>query len=232
MLFNDDCLEILPGFADTADMIFADPPFNIGYKYDGYKDSRSNYVDWCQTWIKMCHNCLKTGGAFWLAIGDEYAAELTIAAKSVGFNLRNWIIWHYRFGTYCQKKFGRCHTHLLYFIKGTKANVFNPPRIESVRQQIGDKRASGAKIPSDVWEFPRVCGTFKERTGFHPCQMPESILERIILTSSLEDDIVLDPFSGSGTTLVVAQRLGRRWIGIEQSTEYCKGIRSRLCLES
>lgn len=229
MLFNADCLDVLPDLEDCADLIFADPPFNIGYKYSGYKDSRADYVQWCEKWIGMCYRCLKAGGAFWVAIGDEYAAELVVASKSAGFNMRNWVVWHYKFGTYCKKKFGRCHTHLLYFIKGKKANVFDPPRVESIRQQIGDKRASGAKIPGDVWEVSRVCGTFNERVGWHPCQMPESILERIILTSSVENDLIIDPFSGSGTTLVVASRLNRRWHGIEQSLEYCRGIRNRLC---
>ena len=75
--------------------------------------------------------------------------------------------------------------------------------------------------------MPRVCGTFKERTG-HPCQMPEAVLERIIRVASNPGDLVLDPFAGSGTTLAVAKRLGRQYLGIELSEEYAEAANDRL----
>src|SRR5262249_6916673 len=80
---------------------------------------------------------------------------------------------------------------------------------------------------TDTWYVSRVCGTFKERTG-HPCQMPEALLERIIRVASNPGDLVLDPFAGSGTTLVAAKRLGRRYLGIELSGEYADKVRQRL----
>ena len=83
------------------------------------------------------------------------------------------------------------------------------------------------RADTDTWCVSRVCGTFKERTG-HPCQMPEGVLERIVRVSSNEGDLVLDPFAGSGTTLAVARRLGRRYLGIELSREYAERIRERL----
>jgi len=226
-VLHNDCLQVLPTLKEV-DLIFADPPFNIGYVYDDYVDKRTDYVEWCHNWIQYCYDCLKPGGSFWLAIGDKYVSELDVTAKSIGFNRRSWCIWYYRFGVYCRKKFGLCHTHLLYYTKGKNAKTFNPPLVKSVRQEIGDKRASGGKIPGDVWEFSRVCGTFKERVGWHTCQMPEAILERIILTSSEKGDFVVDPFAGSGTTLVAAKRLGRKFLGIEQSEKYCKGILERV----
>jgi len=226
MIVNADCLKALPELGEV-DLIFADPPFNINYKYDKYIDYNDNYIEWCEEWMQACYNCLKPGGTFWLAIGDDFVSELDITAKTVGFNRRNWVIWHYAFGVYCKQKFGRCHTHLLYYVKGKKANTFTPPFIESVRQKIGDKRANGGKIPGDVWKFSRVCGTFKERVN-HPCQMPLSILERIIQTSSKSGDLVVDPFAGSGTTLVAAKKLGRKFLGIELSENYCEIIKERL----
>ncbi|WP_020467070.1 DNA-methyltransferase [Singulisphaera acidiphila] len=81
---------------------------------------------------------------------------------------------------------------------------------------------------SDTWYAPRVCGTFKERAGWHGCQMPEQLLGRIIRTCSNEGDIVLDPFAGSGTTLVVAKKLGRKYLGFELSADYAAQIESRL----
>ena len=103
-------------------------------------------------------------------------------------------------------------------------------RVPSDRQLIyDDKRANPAgKMPDDVWEDSRVCGTFKERTGWHPCQMPESVLMRIIAISSKPGDCVLDPFVGSGTTAVAAIKLQRNYVGIEISAEYAKKAEERL----
>src|SRR5262249_37833739 len=80
----------------------------------------------------------------------------------------------------------------------------------------------------DTWYFPRIAGTFKERAGFHGCQMPEQLLGRIIRTCSNENDVVLDPFAGSATTLVVAKKLGRRFLGFEISDEYIRRGSERL----
>src|SRR5205814_5633479 len=79
----------------------------------------------------------------------------------------------------------------------------------------------------DTWYVPRVCGTFRERTG-HPCQMPEAVLERIIRVASNPGDLVIDPFAGSGTTLAVAKRLRRRYLGVELSEDYAAAIERRL----
>jgi len=84
-------------------------------------------------------------------------------------------------------------------------------------------------MPNDVWdEYSRVCGTFKEREGWHPCQMPENLLARIIAVSSKPGDVVLDPFNGSGTTTVVACQLGRKYVGIDISENYVANARERL----
>jgi site-specific DNA-methyltransferase (adenine-specific) len=86
----------------------------------------------------------------------------------------------------------------------------------------------GFRADGDTWYFARVCGTFNERTGWHGCQMPEQLLGRIIRASSNEGDLVLDPFAGSGTTLAVAKKLGRRFLGFEISADYTKRARTRL----
>jgi site-specific DNA-methyltransferase (adenine-specific) len=87
---------------------------------------------------------------------------------------------------------------------------------------------AGFQADENTWYFPRVCGTFKERTGWHGCQMPEQLLGRIIRSCSNEGDLVLDPFGGSGTTLAVAKKLGRRFLGFELSKEYSERIQQRL----
>ncbi|MGC1275280.1 MAG: site-specific DNA-methyltransferase, partial [Planctomycetaceae bacterium] len=87
---------------------------------------------------------------------------------------------------------------------------------------------NGFAADGDVWYFPRVAGTFKERSGWHGCQMPERLLARIIRSCSNEGAVVLDPFAGSGTTLAVAKKLGRQWLGYDMSTEYVARAQARL----
>ncbi len=230
-----DCIEVL-GKVDEpfADLIFADPPFNIGYKYDKYYDKvkKKNYIAWTKEWMSTCKKVLKPHGSFYIAIGDEYAANVKIIADELGLFMRNWIIWHYTFGQQMKTKFARSHTHILYLVKDRDNFKFNADeiRIISDRQSVyKDKRAyPEGKTPDDVWnEYPRVCGTFKERMDF-PCQMPESLLARIIRASTKKTNWILDPFSGSATTAVVAHKLNRIYTGIEISEEYVRESKKRI----
>ncbi|OHB63957.1 MAG: hypothetical protein A2Y77_10135 [Planctomycetes bacterium RBG_13_62_9] len=231
-----DCVEILRQVESPfADLIFADPPFNIGYKYDQYHDQKASekYLAWTRDWIGACVGVLQPHGSFYIAIGDDYAAQIKLILEDeLGLIMRNWVIWHYTFGQQTKNKFARAHTHILYFVRDAKNFVFNDEavRVISDRQKkYRDKRANPAgKMPDDVWnEYPRVCGTFRERTGF-PCQMPESLLARIIRTSSHEGDWVLDPFCGSGTTVTVAHKLNRRYTSIDISEAYVAAARERI----
>lgn len=224
-----DCVKILSAVREpVADLIFADPPFNIGYKYDCYEDRRAyeDYYAWTEQWMDACVKALKPAGSFWVAIGDEYAGEIRIIGRKLGLNLRNWVIWHYTFGQATKTKFARSHAHLFYFTKDVKQFTFNDMavRIPSARQTTyADHRANPkGKIPDDVWSFSRVCGTFNERVKWHPCQMPEKVLERIVRVASNPGDVVIDPFSGSGTTCCVAAKLGRQYFGVDISGQYVK----------
>jgi site-specific DNA-methyltransferase (adenine-specific) len=237
----------------SVQLAFADPPFNIGYDYDIYNDRKScdDYLDWSRQWMAQVHRALTPDGAFWLAIGDEYVAELkVIAHRDLGFHMRSWVVWYYTFGVHCTHKFTRSHAHLLHFVKDPKRFTFNIDdiRVPSARQLVyADKRSNPRgrtpddtwilrpqQIPdafepeSDTWYVPRVCGTYKERAGWHGCQMPEQILGRIVRACSNPGDLVLDPFAGSGTTLSVARKLGRRYLGFELSDEYREQATRRL----
>lgn len=234
-IYLGDCIEIMNGFpSESVDLIFADPPFNIGLDYDNYNDNKSydEYYKWSELWISACQRILKNTGSIYIAIGDEFSAEINIILKQKGFNFRNWIIWYYTFGQNQRKKFNRSHTHIHYFTKNSSKFYFDDShiRIPSARQLLyNDKRANPkGKIPDDVWEFSRVCGTFKERINGHPCQMPENLLERIIKASSRENDIVLDPFGGTGTTAAVAKKLKRYFITMDISEKYFNVISKRL----
>ena len=233
---NADCIQWLGEQSEPfVDLAFADPPFNIGYQYDVYEDRKAyeDYYEWTRQWMTGCRNVLKPTGSFWIAIGDEYAAEVRMIGRELGLTLRNWVIWYYTFGQCTKRKFARSHAHLFYFVMDPKEFTFNDEavRVFSDRQrEYHDKRANPkGKIPDDTWsEFSRVCGTFGEREGWHPCQMPETVLSRIIRACSSVGDVVFDPFAGSGTTLAAAKRLSRKYLGTELSPNYIQGIRDRL----
>jgi site-specific DNA-methyltransferase (adenine-specific) len=252
VVIRGDCLKVLADWpAGTVDLAFADPPFNIGYEYDAYDDRRAkhDYLEWSEKWLTAVRRVLKPTGSFYVAIGDEYAAELKVRLDGLGLSMRNWIVWHYTFGVSCTRKFNRSHAHIFYYVADPKRFTFNADavRVPSARQTTyADRRANPlGKLPDDTWVLrpqeeercfgpetdtwyvSRVCGTFKERTG-HPCQMPEAVLERIVRVSSNPGDLVLDPFAGSGTTLAVAKRLGRRYVGVELSEAYARAIEERL----
>jgi len=229
-----DCIKVMNSMPEkSVDLVFADPPYNIGLKYDNHKDNMpyEEYINWTEKWITAALRVLKDNGSIYIAIGDEYAAEVVMILKKKGLYMRNWIIWHYTFGQNQRKKFSRSHAHVLYFTKHPTEFIFNADniRVRSVRQEIGDKRANPkGKIPDDVWKISRVAGTFKERVKNFPCQMPLALLERVIKASSNIGDIVLDPFIGSGTTAVACKKLGRKYIGIDISSNYVKNVENRL----
>ncbi len=231
-----DCIELLGGVKEPfADLVFADPPFNIGYQYDQYHDKlkKDKYLHWTRDWMAACVNVLKPTGSFYIAIGDEYAAHVRLIGEELGLHCRNWIIWHYTFGQQTKNKFARSHAHIFYFVKDENEFTFNEHsvRLPSDRQLIyNDKRANSAgKMPDDVWNtYARVCGTFKERQGWHPCQMPELLLTRIVAASSHRGDLVMDPFNGSGTTAAAALQLGRDYCGFDISEDYVKNTQKRL----
>jgi len=285
-LVHGDCIEQMAGWAeDTIDLIFADPPYNIGYEYDHYKDKRddADYLQWTFDWVDGCARLLKPTGSLYILIGDEYAAETRVHLKQLEragqLVFRNWIVWHYTFGQRCKIKFNRSHAHLFYCVGSAALGRGGKPKIEakdlpftfnydavavpSARMTTyNDKRqnASG-KLPDDTWylrRFPdtaswytrpqeaddpqggyfepdldtwykaRLCGTFRERQQWHPCQLPEALLERIVKTSSNKGDLVFDPFTGSGTTLAVANRLDRHWLGCELSEDYAAKALQRI----
>jgi len=240
--------------AGSVNLVFADPPFNIGFDYDGEYDDKMSPVDysaWSSEWINQAYRVLAADGALWVAIGDEWAAELKVMGNQAGFNLRSWVIWYYTFGVNASKKLTRSHAHLLYFTKHKKNHVFNVDEVRhpSARALVyNDKRANPeGRLPddtwvirpqeldkkafpefADTWSIPRIAGSFKQRVPGAPNQMPEQLLGRIIRLCSDPGMTVLDPFIGSGTTLAVAKKLGRNYIGYELSERFAITARKRV----
>lgn len=247
-----DCLKELSALpSGCARLVATDPPFNTGFKYDAYQDrvAKDEYLAWTFDWLTACRRVLSDDGSIYVAIGLEYQAEVKVEMGRAGFHWRDTVCWHYTFGPCQQAKWTPSWVAIHYFCVSPTGRVWNPDavRVPSARQlKYGDKRANASgKVPDNAWVLlpkeyegcfmpgqnamleSRVAGTFKER-GHHPCQMPAAVMDRIILASSDVGDLVVDPFSGSGTTCASAKALGRRYFGVELSEGYAGASRIRL----
>ena len=220
--------DITPDQIGRVQLTFADPPDNEGRGYDGYDDKMKSYdyAFWLQYWtIKACEI---TDGPVFISVAEKWmnAVEQLIYYGRVKLIRR--IFWHYTFGQNNKKSYSPCVRPIYWLNKNTiyPEEIYVP----SARQEkYGDKRANPkGKMPSNLWEFSRVCGTFKERRAWHPTQHPEDLVRRIILGHSKPGDTVLDPFIGSGTTAYVCQETNRNCVGIEQSQFYIDKIKEEL----
>ena len=236
-----DCLEVLAAVPlRSARLVFTDPPYNQGVDYGDGADAdllpRNTYLGWCSQWIAEVRRVLTPDGSFWLLCPHEWADELGVELRRQCFHRQNWVIWYESFGVNCSGKFNRTARHLFHAVKDPKRFVFNAEAVTrpSDRQaKYGDKRAApGGKLWDDVWGvnplIPRVAGTHAERIPAFPTQLPLALLRPIIGCASDPGDLVLDPFSGSGTTGAAAVELGRRYLGIELSPKFAKLSRGRL----
>lgn len=243
-----DTRDVLPTIPEvrqgTVNLVFADPPFNWNRAYDQWDDSmpREDYLQFTYKWLELCARALRPGGAFWVNIPDDTAAEIVIHLKKIGLRMENWCIWHYRFGQNTTKRFINSKVHALWFVKpgaehtwnareilepSDRASIYEDPRTQSKR----DGMPPGLRVPMDVWYgkyWGRVQGNSTERRHYHDNQLPEVYLERVIRACSNPGDIVLDPFLGSGTTAVVAHALGRHFIGTEFSAENARHAAERI----
>jgi len=232
-----DCIEHLDELpTGTVNLVIADPPYNIGIDYgDGAKADRltdAAYIDWTHRWIKAAARVLAPDGAMWVICGQEYAGDHQVAIRDAGLHWRNTVTWVETFGVNCRKKFNRTSRPMYYATKHRSRFTFNtePLTVPSARQtKYGDKRAApGGKVMDDVWTISRVCGTFTERVPGVPTQLPLALVQRVVLGITRPDDLVIDPFTGSGTTGVVCIEHGRRFQGYELREEYAAIARDRI----
>jgi site-specific DNA-methyltransferase (adenine-specific) len=238
-LFSADCLEILKRLSpETVDCVFADPPFNLGKNYKNGFDDRikdAAYYDWCRQWITECCRTLKPGGAFFLYAMPELAVRFASILND-HLTFRHWIALTMK-GTYPRgKKLYPAHYALLYYTRG-EPKTFNKLRlpISACRHCGGEIRDYGGHRDklnpaglnlTDFWDdtSPNRHKRYKVRPGVNELKM--MIPERAILMSTNENDLVLDPFGGGGSTYQAAERHGRRWLGIELYD--CDSIKERL----
>jgi len=244
-IYHGDAVEVLKTI-DTAsiDLVFADPPYNIGKDFDGKHDKidEEEYFAWCWTWIDECKRILKPNGTFYLMNSTQNMPRIDVACRE-RFEILSRIVWTYdSSGVQARKFFGSLYEPILHMVKDPKSFTFNANDI-LVEAKTGAKRGlidyrknppqpyNTTKVPGNVWEFPRVRFLMDEYEN-HPSQKPEALLERVILASSNAGDTVLDPFGGSFSTGAVAKRLGRRSISIEQSETYVKTGLRRIGIQS
>jgi len=239
-IYHGDCIDVLCDIADSSvDLIFADPPYNIGKRFDQFKDSwpsDSEYAEWCYLWLELCIRKLKPGGSLYVMTSTQAMPYLDLWLRK-RLTILSRIVWHYdSSGVQAKKYFGSLYEPILFCVKDSANYVFNADEIAveaktgAVRKLIDYRKEVPApymtkKVPGNVWYIPRVRYRMPEYEE-HPTQKPEALMERIIKASSNPDHLVLDPFGGTFTTCAVAQRLGRRTIGIETQLPYIKiGLR-------
>jgi site-specific DNA-methyltransferase (adenine-specific) len=240
-LYQGDCIDWLRSLkSGSIDLIFADPPYNIKKAdWDNF-ESQEAYIAWSMLWITEASRVLSSTGSLYVCGFSEVLADIKHPAMRY-FATCRWIVWHYRNKANLGSDWGRSHESLLHFRK-SKTHRLNVddirvpygehtlkypshPQAETSQYGNGGKRKdvwiphpNGAK-PKDVLDIPTTCNGSGETTP-HPTQKPEELVRRIVLASSQEGQTVADPFSGSGTTLVVAEQLGRKWLGCDSSAEY------------
>ena len=249
-IYEGDCLEILNKKInkDSIDLIFADPPYNLSgnalkwkgnktggdwYMVNEYWDKMTapEYMQFTKKWIKGCHRVLKETGSIYIACSYHNIAEIIIVLKQFNLKINNIITWYKTNAMPNMTK--RVFTHstefVVWAVKGS-GWTFN---YETIKEINPEKQKNGkTKQMRDLWEMPLVQGKERARgmdgKALHPTQKPEEMLKRIILAGSNENDVVLDPFLGSGTTAVVAQRYNRKWLGIEKEKKYIGIAEKRL----
>ena len=225
-----DCTKELKKIeSNTVDLIIADPPYNVGKDYGNKSDKQDfdEYIAFTKEWLTECHRILKKNGTIYIFIGFRYISYLyQILEKDLKMNFVNWISWHYTQGIGKTKGFSPRHDDILMFSKSAthKFNLDDIRVPQKFYRKVNNMRGAN---PGDVWEVSHIHYCHKNRQE-HPTQKPEALVERMVLASSSEGDMVVDPFSGSGTTLRVCQQLNRNAVGIELNPEYVEQTKERL----
>lgn len=249
-LFQGDSLLWLKSLpSSSVDLVFADPPYSIGKaKWDCFK-SHEEYLCWCEEWISEVSRILTDAGTCYICGFSEILADVKYRTQKY-FEGCRWIVWHYKNKANLGVDWGRSHESILHFRKKktTRLNVddiripYNahtlryPMRTQSETSAYGKSsqppqwqpNALGAK-PKDVFDIPTTCNGMGEKTP-HPTQKPEELVRKLVLASSNVGGLVLDPFSGSGTTAVVAEQLHRRWLACDMNAQYNEWAKKRLSM--
>lgn len=250
LLYQGNSIDWLASLDDASvDLVFADPPYNINKaEWDSF-ESQEEYINWSIKWISQASRVLKPTGSLYVCGFSEILADLKHPASKY-FRSCRWLIWHYKNKANLGNDWGRSHESIIHFRKSdtTRLNIDDVrtpygahtlkypshPQAETSAYGKGANKQrdnwtpnpKGAK-PKDVIDIPTTCNGMEEKTP-HPTQKPEELLRKFVLASSKEGDLVIDPFSGSGTTVVVAEQLNRHWMGCDLDVQYNRWAIERL----
>jgi len=229
-ILEGDALNLFKNIeSGTVDLIIADPPYNLGKDYGNNHDLKGfdEYLDFTRNWFKETHRVLKKTGSIYVFMGVRFISYLyDILDREFKMFFNSWITWHYTQGMGKIKGFSPRHDDILFFNK-TANFKFNLDNIRIPQKYYRQRNNMNGANPGDVWQFSHIHYSNPEREN-HPTQKPEALIERMILASSDEGDLILDPFAGSGTTLRVCQVLNRNCIGFELNPDYVDMIEKRL----
>lgn len=249
-LFPGDCKDFLLSLEDeSVQLIITSPPYNIGKDYEDILPFE-DYIKWQDEIIDLCIQKLKPEGSICWQIGNYIETKkdgkteifpldiyLYDSFKKRDMKLRNRIVWHFGHGFHSSNRFSGRYETILWFTK-TDNYTFNLDPVRVPQKYPGKKSYKGSKVgqysgnpmgknPSDVWEIPNVKSNHIEKTG-HPCQFPVALVSRLIESMSNENDLVLDPFMGVGTTQVASLLKNRRTAGSELDAGYMKIATERI----
>lgn len=241
-IIHGDCLEIIQKIPDeSVDITFADPPFNLNKKYNGYKDNKNDevYLNWCKQWIFEMVRITKPTGSIFVHNIPKWLTYYATFLNEIAY-FKHWIAWDAPSGP-MGKSLQPSHYGILYYVKNLNENKFYEIRYPHKRcrkcgyllKDYGGKKDSlhpFGPLVSDSWTDIHRIKHDKYRDE-HPCQLPIHLLERLILMSTDENDIVLDPFVGTGTSVIASKRLGRRFVGIDIEGEYVNITQDKLAKE-
>jgi DNA modification methylase len=250
-LIKGDCLSVLPTLGQF-DCVFADPPDNIGLDYDEHADDAPDeeYLDWLEA---VLFDLTKHSPIIWVSFNARWTAEFGASVLRVTGSVGAQQNWTYKpcvqvftFGQHSHTWLGNNHRPLWCIYRKDAQFYPDAIRVPSWRQRNGDKRADPrGRVPGDVFDmqygeyswrgqhfvhtgdvfdFPRVTGNNKQRCDWHPTQLHEELVERVIKFSTADGGSVLDPFAGTGTTLRVCKRLNRNCTTIDMDGGYCQRI--------
>jgi site-specific DNA-methyltransferase (adenine-specific) len=246
-LWRCDVMELLGKLDDASvDLVVTDPPYAIAKAEWDEFESLEAYVDWCDGWLAEIARVLAPHGSAYVCGFSEILADVKVRSAKRFASCR-WLVWYYKNKANLGSDWGRSHESILH-LRGDDHELdvdavripYNghttkyPARIQAVSSQYGrgvrrdkwEPNPLGAK-PRDVIEVPVICNGMTEKTP-HATQKPEALIEKLILASSASGQLVVDPFVGSGTTAVVAARLGRRWLAGDADAKYVGLARERL----
>jgi DNA modification methylase len=239
-------LDVMP--ASAFDLIIADPPYNLGVDFGNNKDrwSRSDYLKWIESWTQKLPRVLSKSGSVYICCDWKYSGDYQDALEASGLTIMNRITWKREKGRGAKANWKQNMEDVWYAVADPGAYTFNLEEVKVKKKIIAPYKVDGKPKdwqeqdgerfrfthPSNIWTDLTVPFWSMPENTPHPTQKPEALIERIITASSNDGDRVLDLFSGSGTASVVAQRLGRKPLGIEMNPEYVRLGLKRLAMLS